>query len=147
MKTTLILAFLAAAFTCRSQTYQHKVVAAVILGEAACQGRAGMIAVGEVISRRAQLRGQSPLAVVTTRKAFSCLNRMTPEQLVRKQSRQPGYAEALRIAQVAVDAPERLPGITRGATHFTRSDERPTWARGVRPVLILGDHAFYRLRY
>lgn len=147
MKTTLILAFLAVAFTCRGQTYQHKVVAAVILGEAACQGHIGMVAVGEVISRRAQLHNQSPLAVVTTHKAFSCLNRLTPEQLVRKQSQQPGYDEALRIARLTVDAPERLPGITRGATHFTRTDERPVWARGIRPVLVLGDHAFYRLRY
>lgn len=146
MKIILLLTCL---FACRvhSQTYQHKVVAAVILGEAACQGRTGMIAVGEVISRRAQLKSQSPLAVVTTHKAFSCLNRQSPENLVRKQSHQPGYDEALRIARLVVDAPDRLPGITRGATHFTRADERPAWARGIKPVLILGDHAFYRLRY
>ncbi len=146
MKHALILSFLLPV-AALSQTYQHKVVAAVILGEAACQGSDGMLAVGEVISQRAKLSGRTPLQVVCKRKAFSCLDGRTPDQLVRKQSKQREYAEALRVARLVVDAPQRLPGITKGATHFTRADERPSWARGVRPVLVLKDHAFYKLPY
>lgn len=146
MKHALILSFLLPV-AALSQTYQHKVVAAVILGEAACQGSDGMLAVGEVISQRAKLSGRTPLQVVCKRKAFSCLNGRTPDQLVRKQSQQREFAEALRVARLVVDAPQRLPGIAKGATHFTRADERPSWARGVRPVLVLKDHAFYKLPY
>ncbi len=146
MKYTLILSFLLP-LVATAQPYQHKVVAAVILGEAACQGTDGMMAVGEVISQRAKLSRLTPLQVVCKRKAFSCLNGRTPDQLVRKQSKQAEYAEALRVARLVVDAPQRLPGIARGATHFTRADERPRWARGVRPVLVLKDHAFYKLPY
>jgi spore germination cell wall hydrolase CwlJ-like protein len=146
MKNVLILSFLLP-LASLAQTYQHRVVAAVILGEAACQGSNGMLAVGEVISQRAKLSGATPLQVVCKRKAFSCLNGRSPDQLVRKQSKQAGYPEALRVARLVVDAPQRLPGIAKGATHFTRADERPSWARGVRPVLVLKDHAFYKLPY
>lgn len=29
--------------------------------------------------------------------------------------------------------------------HFTRSDEKPYWARGKVPVAVIGDHSFYKL--
>lgn len=146
MKTSLLI-FLLCPLLTGAQTYQQKVVAAVLMGEAWNQGKVGMEAVGEVIYRRSVLSGRTPLAVVCRPKAFSCLNGRKPEALIRKFAGQPDFQVALGIAKVITDAPHRLPGITQGATHFTRVDERPSWARGTRPLLVLNDHAFYRLPY
>jgi spore germination cell wall hydrolase CwlJ-like protein len=143
----LLLMIALSAVRLSAQTYEQKVVAAVILGEAACQGSKGMVAVGEVIGERARLSGTSPLTVVTKPKAFSCLTGRKLDAFVRRKSREEGYGEALRIARTVTDTPQRLPGITRRATHFTRSDERPYWARGHRPVAVIGEHAFYRIGY
>jgi len=35
--------------------------------------------------------------------------------------------------------------MTKSSTHFTRADEKPAWAKGKKPVAIIGDHAFYRI--
>jgi len=37
--------------------------------------------------------------------------------------------------------------VARGATHFTLATERPSWAKGHKPVAVIGAHAFYRLRW
>lgn len=134
------------------QTYQEKVVAAVLMAEAWCQGEKGMTAVGEVIATRAQWRHITPLRVVTAQNkksgihAFACLNGTTPDRLVSRYQKQEDFALALSIARSVVRAPDQLPGVARGADHFTRKEEKPYWARGHRPVAIIGDHAFYRLR-
>lgn len=67
------------------------------------------------------------------------------DRLIQKFQKEPDFAEALRIAQIATRTPNKLPGLTKGATHFTLARERPYWARGHRPVAVLGSHAFYRL--
>jgi spore germination cell wall hydrolase CwlJ-like protein len=119
------------------------------MAEAASQGQDGMTAVGEVISTRSVDKSKTPLEVVTSRSgkihAFSCLNGTTAEALVRRQQEEPNYAQALKIAAVVCRAPGRLPGLTRGATHFTLVNERPRWARNKKPVAIVRNHAFYRL--
>jgi spore germination cell wall hydrolase CwlJ-like protein len=147
MRRLLTLALLLVAQPLWAQTYQEKVVAAVLLGEAWCQGRVGMVAVAEVIRQRSRERDLTPLQVVTQHKAFSCLNRTTPDRLVRRYQDEPAFAEALGVARVLCVEPHKLPGITNSANHFTRVDERPRWARGQRPVAVIRSHAFYRLKY
>jgi len=36
-------------------------------------------------------------------------------------------------------------GLAKSANHFTCATEHPYWAKGRRPVAIIGRHAFYRL--
>ena len=36
-------------------------------------------------------------------------------------------------------------GATGGADHYHRDDVRPSWARGRRPIRIIGRHWFYKL--
>lgn len=140
-KTILLLLASAAC----GQTYEERVVAAVLMGEAWNQGAHGMTAVGEVISQRVKLLGKTPAQVVTARRQFSCLDYSTPAKLVARFHREPDFKTALRIAQQVCRTPESLPGITARATNYTRREERPVWARGKKPVVVIGDHAFYRL--
>lgn len=140
-KTILLLLACAAC----GQTYEERVVAAVLMGEAWNQGAHGMTAVGEVISQRVKQLGKTPAQVVMARKQFSCLDDSTPAKLVVKFAREPDFKVALRIAQQVCRKPESLPGITARATNYTRREERPVWAKGKKPVVVIGDHAFYRL--
>jgi N-acetylmuramoyl-L-alanine amidase len=129
----------------RAATYGQKIVAAVLMAEAWSEGEVGMTAVAEVIRTRANATGLSPLAIVTIPKHFSCLNKASAEDLYRKFSSEPDFQKALAIARTLYNEPGKLPGYAKGADHFTRSDEKPFWARGKRPIIIIGNHAFYRL--
>jgi spore germination cell wall hydrolase CwlJ-like protein len=145
----LLLFFLPGA-SLGATTYEQRVIAAVIAGEAANQGRAGMVAVAEVIHQRVDESGWTPFRVVTHGNrlgvhAFSCLNRTTPPALVKKWHRDPAYETALKLAQLLCEAPEKLPDTTFSANFFTRVGEKPEWARRRNPVVVIKDHAFYRI--
>jgi len=122
--------------------YEHRAVAAVLMGEAWNQGSNGMVAVMEVIHQRSSERQRTLWGVISQPKAFSCLNGVTVDALIRKFSSQPDYAKALAIAQLSR---ADMPGITHRANHFTRKDEKPVWAKKRKPVVVIKDHAFYRL--
>jgi spore germination cell wall hydrolase CwlJ-like protein len=132
-------------------TYEERGVAAVLMGEAWSEGAQGMTAVAEVIHQRAVEKGKAPLQVISARRgrihAFSSLNGTTLDRLIRKFGGEPDYQQALQIAQMMCETPGRLPGLARFANHFTCANERPYWARGKRPVAIIGRHAFYRLEH
>lgn len=135
--------------TAPAQTQQEKVVAAVLMGEARGEGEQGMLAVAEVISQRSKEKRQTPLQVVTHKvksvHAFSCLNNTTPDALVAKFQKESLYATAVRVAQTACQTPDRLPGITKQATHFSVTGKTPWWAKDQKPVAVVGRHTFYRM--
>lgn len=127
--------------------YAYKVIAAVIVAEAGGEGENGMSAVAEVIRERGQRLKMTPFQVVSAKKAFSCLNSTSPARLIRKQQQQEKvYAYALALADCLYHAPQNLPNATNKATHFTRKEEKPYWAKGHKPVAVIGAHAFYRLK-
>ena len=132
-------------------TYEERAIASVLMGEAWSDGRPGMTAVAEVIHQRTVEKKEAPFQVISAHRgrvhAFSCLNGTTINQLIEKFDIQPGYNDALQLAKLVCRSPERLPGMACSANHYTRVDERPYWARGKRPVAIIGNHAFYRLEH
>jgi len=134
-----------------SWSYEERAVAAVLMGEAWSEGVRGMTAVAEVIHQRAKEKDRSPMQVVTKRRgrvqAFSCLNRTTIGALIRKFEEEADFQRALRIAKTVCRHPQLLPGITSSANHFTKSTERPYWAKGKRPVAVIGSHSFYKLKH
>lgn len=146
----LAIAMGLACLSASAQTYEEKVVAAVLVGEAGSEGHRGMSAVAEVIHRRAALTGKTPFQVVTqgkrTHRAFSCMNNLTPPALVQKFRDAPTYGYALAVALQVTREPQKLTMMTHDATHFTRKEERPYWSRGHAPVAVIGSHAFYRLK-
>lgn len=125
-------------------TYGQEVLAAVLLAEARGEGESGMLAVGEVIRHRADQRGVSLLAVLRPG-AFSSLNGVTRDELLRRYKHHPQFPMALEIARTAYNQPDRLRNTTRDATHFTHKNEKPYWTSGHAPVATIGNHAFYRL--
>jgi spore germination cell wall hydrolase CwlJ-like protein len=125
-------------------TYGQEVLAAVLLAEARGEGTDGMRAVAEVVRRRADDRGVSMLSVLKPG-AFSSLNGTSRDALLRHFHRHPLFPQALAIARVAYNRPAELGNLTRGANHFTHKNEKPYWSAGYRPVVIIGNHAFYLL--
>jgi len=151
MKRIFIFCLWGLQFTALGVTYEERGVAAVLMGEAWSEGAQGMTAVAEVIHQRVVDKGKSPLRIISAHQgqthAFSCLNGTTLDGLIRKFSREPDYQQALQLAQTMCQTPARLPGFSRFANHFTRADEHPYWAKGQRPVAIIGRHAFYKLEH
>jgi spore germination cell wall hydrolase CwlJ-like protein len=127
----------------QSSTYGQRIVAAVLMGEAAGEGEAGMVAVAEVVRNRAVVHGWSPAQVVSQKRAFSCLNGKTAEQLYQEHCRSALFKTALRITKTLYNSPQDLPGTTRGATFYDLRDAKPPWLCEVRRVAIIGQHAFY----
>lgn len=128
-----------------SYTYGQQVVAAVLMGEAWGEGEKAMTAVAEVIRLRADRAGISPLSAVLRPRQFTCLNRTTPEALIRRYHGERDFRKALEIARQMYNRPETLPGYSRGATHFERLGTRAYWTEGHSPVAVVGKLAFYRL--
>lgn len=124
-------------------TYGQQVVAAVLMAEAWGEGEEGMIAVAEVIRNRADRYEISPLAVVKQRRQFSSLNQSSPQALIRRYWKTNDWGLAIKIAKVLYNEPEKLPGITKGASHYDVGI--PSWARGQKPVAIIGNHRFWCL--
>jgi len=142
--------WLRAPMNAAGQTYEEKAIAAVLMGEAWSEGISGMTAVAEVIHQRVQDKRWTPLKVVSSRRgrvhAFSCLNRTTLDQLIAKFEAQPDFAKALQIAKTTCQTPSHLPGLTKTADHYSHVEEKPYWAKGHEPVVIIGQHAFYKLK-
>jgi N-acetylmuramoyl-L-alanine amidase len=149
MKWLLTFCLCGLHLTARGMTYEERAVAAVLMGEAWSEGVQGMTAVAEVIHQRVVEKGQAPLQIISAHRgpihAFSCLNGKTLDSLISKFSQQPDYQGALQLAETTCQNPDRLPDLSKFANHFTRTTERPYWAKGQRPVAVIGRHAFYRL--
>ena len=130
--------------TALSATYGQQVVAGVLMGEAEGEGIKGMYAVAEVIKKRCELKQLSPLAIVKEPKQFSCLNNITPPQLIRKHWRKKSWSQALFIARILYNHPQKLTNYTKGATHYATFI--PYWAKNKKPTIIIGRHIFWDLK-
>ena len=139
----LSAALLGSAVNGKASTYGEKVVAAVIMGEARGEGIEGMIAIGEVIWERAKIKREVPRKIVVEPLQFSCLNGTTADALITRYQTHKEWAQAMKVAQVVYNYPWRLPGITKGATHYNGTV--PWWAKGKAPTVVIGNHIFWRM--
>jgi spore germination cell wall hydrolase CwlJ-like protein len=131
---------------CGAASFEERLIAAVLMAEARGDGVTGMTAVGEVIANRARKRQMPPGLVVQEGRQFSPLNRAKPHELIRRYEKMPLYREALRIAATVIETPARLPGLAAGADHFEHIRAPvPRWARGRRPVAVVGGQRFWLL--
>ena len=125
---------------------QREVVAMTILGEARGEGKAGMYAVATVINQRAINRNKTPKAVCLKAWQFSCWNKKDPnrKKLPTLLKTHPMRHYAITLAQniMKLDRP-----YTKNADHYINKDSRkPSWLRDVKPVRVIGNHSFYKLR-
>jgi hypothetical protein len=131
---------------CGAASFEERLIAAVLMAEARGDGVAGMTAVGEVIANRARKRQIPPGLVVQEGRQFSPLNRAKPHELIKRYEKMPLYREALRIATTVIENPAELPGLAAGADHFEHIRAPvPRWARGRRPVAVVGGQRFWLL--
>ena len=104
-----------------------------------------MEAVAEVMLNR-HLRSRHPIIdIVLEPGNFACLNKMDKDILYLKALRHARFNEAMEISRTLFRNPEALPRRVRGADHYDQSNAHPYWARGIRPVSVLGHHAFWKL--
>lgn len=129
------------------------VLARTLWGEARGEGSAGMQAVACVILNRVRVVqdlgrywwGNNIIQVCQKPYQFSCWNRSDPNfrKLQAVDDRDMYFATALRIARRSIAG--TIADITMGATHYHAAGITPYWARGEKPVAVIGRHIFYRL--
>lgn len=128
------------------------VLARTIWGEARGEGDLGMQAVANVVLNRRDLAhsgevtwwGRDIVQICQKPYQFSCWNRSDPnfKKLEQIDARDLYFATAIRIARRAVAG--CLSDVTGGATHYHAAGISPYWARGQRPLKVIGDHIFYK---
>jgi spore germination cell wall hydrolase CwlJ-like protein len=103
-----------------------------------------MTAVAEVIRNRADDKGTTMLAEVKRYGQFTpVMKHGSVDAVYKKFSRYPQYEEALKIAKLSYNTPEKLPGLVKGATYYHERHIRPYWTEGLTCVAVVGRHYFY----
>lgn len=122
---------------------ETKIVAITILAEARGEGEAGMYAVGACIAQRAFERKKTPQEICLQKFQFSCWNgkRLSDLEHLLKTK------EAKYAITVAKNVKQLSRGFIGYANHYhaTWMKKPPYWAKGKKPVKIIGQHAFYKL--
>ncbi|MCM8738273.1 cell wall hydrolase [Azospirillum sp. A1-3] len=126
----------------------REVIARTLWGEARGEGRNGMAAVACVIQNRARNPrwwGNSPAAVCLKPYQFSCWLADDPNRtkLLAVTDRDSSYRAALELADSLLSG--RLVDVTNGADHYHTAGVTPAWSGGKKPVVVIGNHRFFRL--
>lgn len=126
----------------------EKIVAVTILAEAKGEGSLGMRAVACVIQQRSIERKKSPAAICLQPRQFSCWNGTSLATLSNRVTRKVA-PEVLNVAtSLAKDLVVKKDlgrGLVKFANHYHTKDVRPAWSVGEIPVVILGNHKFFKL--
>ena len=126
-----------------SLTKEQKIVAITILAEARGEGEAGMYAVGACIAQRAFERKQTPSQVCLKKWQFSCWNGKKLKDL-EHLLKVPQAKYAIKLAQNIGQLSREYIGFANHY-HATWMKKKPYWAKGEKPVKVIGQHAFYKL--
>ena len=125
-------------------TPNERVIALTILGEARGEGELGMFAVACVIQRRAWERKMTAAKVCLQKKQFSIWNGKKERDLWHLwDSKHKMYAR--QLARYLTRDYFILGDVTNGANHYCNINVNPYWAKGEKPVIIIGKHKFYKL--
>jgi spore germination cell wall hydrolase CwlJ-like protein len=113
-----------------------------IYGEARNQPYMGMVAVGKVILARSRRDRISIWEVVHKKKQFSCWNHTDLNLYILSNNRMEVMLREMQAALQAINDITFLEELNE-ATHYHTVSIKPYWAKGHKPVKIIGDHAFY----
>ena len=123
-------------------TRETKIIAITILAEARGEGHGGMYAVAAVIAQRAFERKRTPKEVCLKPYQFSCWNGKTLkslEHLLKVPQAKYAIALAKNIKLLSRD-------FVGYANHYhNNKNKAPYWAKGKKPVKVIGNHIFYKL--
>jgi spore germination cell wall hydrolase CwlJ-like protein len=121
----------------------EKVVAITILAEARGEGEAGMYAVAAVIAQRSFERKQTAAEVCLKKWQFSCWNGKSVKDL-EHLLKVPQGQYAISLAKNVKQLSRQFVGYANHY-HATWMKKKPYWAKGQKPVKVIGQHAFYKL--
>ena len=147
----LIITLTACAFALTAYAHTHnnvkltretKVIAITILAEARGEGQGGMYAVAAVIAQRAFERKRTPKEICLKPYQFSCWNGKSLkslEHLLKVPQAKYAIALAKNIKLLSRD-------FVGFANHYHNNKiKAPYWAKGQKPVKVIGNHIFYKL--
>ncbi len=126
-----------------SITDEQKIVAITLLAEARGEGDNGMGAVCAVIQQRAIERKQTAKQICLAKWQFSCWNGKSLKDLEHLLDL-PQAKMAIYFAKNVNSMNRALVGYSNHY-HATWMKKKPYWAKGQRPVKVIGQHAFYKL--
>ena len=128
-------------------TKEQKIVAQTILGEARGEGKAGMYAVACVLQKRVINRRMKAHKVCLQSKLvkgrrifqFSCWND-------GKESNSLDTPQGIYAKFLAVNLHRLQLSYIKDADHYCTLRTHNYWTKGNKPVAIIGNHKFYKLR-
>ena len=138
------------AFADEALTESERIVALTLLGEARGEGNMGMYAVGCVIQKRADERNLTPAKVCRQPYQFSIWN--AGKGKVKKESelyylwKSPSAPYARQLARHICKGHRLVQKTTGNANHYCTLECNPYWAKKRKPVKIIGNHKFYKLK-
>jgi hypothetical protein len=124
-------------------TRETKIIAITILAEARGEKQSGMYAVAAVIAQRAFERKRTPTEVCLKKWQFSCWNGKSLKSL-EHLLKVPQADYALGLAKNIKLLSRDYVGFANHY-HATWMKKKPYWAKGKKPVKVIGQHAFYKL--
>ena len=124
-------------------TRETKIIAITILAEARGEGEAGMYAVAAVIAQRAFEGKRTPSSVCLKKWQFSCWNGKGVKDL-EHLLKEPQAKYAIALAKNVKQLSREFVGFANHY-HATWMKKKPYWAKGEKPVKVIGQHAFYKL--
>ena len=122
---------------------QAGIVALTILAESQSEGKSGMSAVACVIAQRSLNRNLTPEKVCLQKWQFSCWNGKSEKDL--------DHLYKSPMADWALYLEENIHSMNRAKVGFADhyyADwiKAPYWTKGQKPVAVIGQHKFYRLK-
>lgn len=143
MNKSLLIAGLLSLAACAepSLTKEQQIIALTLLAEARGEGTEGMEAVAMVIKQRMANRKQTASQVCLAPKQFSCWNGKTSDDL-QHLWQSPAAPDAIKVVRRF----DKLdPAVIGYADHYCTVNIKPFWAIVQVPVVVVGNHTFYRL--
>jgi N-acetylmuramoyl-L-alanine amidase len=144
MNSNLLLAGLLSLAACAEPTLtdEQQIIALTLLAEARGEGVEGMEAVAMVIKQRMANRKQTASQVCLAPKQFSCWNGKTSDDL-HHLWQSPAAPDAIKVVR---RFDELDPAVIDYADHYCAVNIQPFWAIVQVPVVVIGNHTFYRLK-
>ena len=130
-------------------TYDQQIIAMTILGEARNQKEEGMYAVGCVIqTRMGSTKTGAQVCLKNNGKVwqFSCWDPKDPNRaklrgLLNSNNKQPQNAKRLALSIGKLQT-----SFVNHADHYCTVNSRPYWTKNKKPVKIIRQHKFYKLK-
>ena len=135
-------------------TKEQDILAQTLLGEARGEGKAGLYAIACIVKRRIQLKSYPNTAMAVClepsqfdywtqhkRVKWDDQNRANVRRLMKGNTELVRYAKMLAININRVDL-----RYTKNADHYCTLDTHNYWTKANKPVAIIGQHKFFKLR-